>query len=339
MSSFDGNPHRVLWLAPRTVSVESFELREPRPGEVLVEAELSLISPGTERAFLLSLENAKSSYPATGGYSLVGRVAAHGEGVSTPPLGSRVVCPAPHASHALVAANRCVEVPEGLGSEEAAFFNLLAIALQGVRKARVELGEATVVFGCGLIGQCAMQIARLSGSTPVVGLDLNGWRREVAAHVSADTVLDPKTEAFPHALREVVAVAETNPHEAPQIVIEATGYPDAILSAMSVAGWMGRVVLLGSSRGTTEQVNFYRDVHKKGLTLIGAHASTIPREESSPGRWTWRSNVATVLRLLAQRRLNVAPLITHRVPAKDAAHIYGQIADWQPDVLGAVLYW
>jgi 2-desacetyl-2-hydroxyethyl bacteriochlorophyllide A dehydrogenase len=339
MSSFAGHPHRVLWLAPRTVAVEPFELREPRHGEVLVEAELSLISPGTERAFLLSLDNAKSSYPTTGGYSLVGRVVAHGDGVTTPHIGTRVVCAASHASHTLVSANRCVEVPDGLSSEDAAFFNLFAIALQGVRKARVELGEATVVFGCGLIGQCAMQIARLSGSVPVVALDLDASRRRLAETVSADVALDPRAEGFADALRNVTAVADANANEAPQVVIEATGYPDAILSAMSIAGWMARVVLLGSSRGTTEEVNFYRDVHKKGLSLIGAHASTIPREESHAGHWTWRSNVVTVLRLLQQRRLTVQPLITHRLAAKDAALIYSQIADWQPSVLGAILNW
>jgi len=339
MPSFAGNPHRVLWLAPRTVAVEPFELREPREGEVLVEAELSLISPGTERAFLLNLENAKTTYPRTGGYSLVGRVIAHGKGVTTPRMGARVVCPVSHASHALVAANQCVEVPDDLSSEEAAFFNLLAIALQGVRKARIELGEATVVFGCGLIGQCAMQIARLSGSVPVVALDFDASRRQLAESVSADVSLDPRAEGFEDALRQLVSPAAANANDAPQVVVEATGYPDAILSAMAIAGWMARVVLLGSSRGSTENVNFYRDVHKKGLTLIGAHASTIPREESYPGHWTWRANVVTVLRLLRQRRLNVRPLITHRVPAKDAPLVYGLIADWQPGVLGAILNW
>jgi threonine dehydrogenase-like Zn-dependent dehydrogenase len=108
---------------------------------------------------------------------------------------------------------------------------------------------------------------------------------------------------------------------------------------MDIAGWMARVVLLGSTRGTTKEVNFYRDVHKKGLVLLGAHASTIPGTDGYRGHWTWRANVRALLQLLANGRLNVRPLITHCVPAASAPGIYTQIADWSPLVLGALLLW
>jgi threonine dehydrogenase-like Zn-dependent dehydrogenase len=238
-----------------------------------------------------------------------------------------------------VSAERCVEVPEGLPSHEVAFFNLLTIAMQGIRKARIELGEAAVVLGAGLIGQCAMQLARLSGATPVVALDFDEGRRALAQSVSADVALDPRGDSFESALRSALGPARTSEHAMPEVVIEATGYPDAIQTAFKVAGWMARVVLLGSTRGNTNDVNFYRDVHKKGLVLIGAHASTIPGVDSYPGHWTWKANVRTALHLIANGRLNVGALITHRLPAEDAPMIYGQIAEWKPNVLGAILEW
>jgi len=339
MPNYATDPHRVLWLSPGTVAVEPFEPREPGDGEVLVRSEVSLISPGTERAFLLSLDNAKGTFPSTGGYSLVGTVIAQGKGVTKPAVGARIVCASSHASHATVRAERCVEVPSELPSETAAFFNLMAIAMQGIRKARIEIGESVVVFGAGLIGQCAMQLARASGATPVVALDLDAGRREHAAHVSADIAMDPKADGFESSLLDRVRSSANPPNGAPQVVIEATGYPDAILGAMSVAGWMARVVLLGSTRGETERVNFYRDVHKKGLVLLGAHASSIPGSESHPGHWTWVANVQLILRLLAAGRLNVTDLITDRVAAENAPSVYAKIAAWQPSVLGAILNW
>lgn len=332
----DVQARRVVWTQPGVVQMETVRLREPGPGEVLVAAEVSLISPGTERAFLLNLENTAGAFPRTGGYSLIGHVAALGPGVSTVEVGQRVACPASHMSHAVVRAERCVPVPSELSSERASFFNLGAIALQGVRKAGVELGEAVVVFGAGLIGLLAMRLAQLSGGLPSLSLDPQPWRRQVAERFGADAALDPRSENLAEALAEALQGA---PAGAPHVVIEATGFPEVIQQAFEVAGWMARVVLLGSSRGVTSQVNFYRDVHKKGLTLLGAHASTIPARDTAPGRWPWRQNVETVLRLIAADRLPVEQLITHRLPAEEAPAIYGEIAQWKPEVLGAILEW
>ncbi len=330
---------RVVWTAPGEVALEDISVREPHEGEVVVGAEATLISPGTERAFLLGLDNAKGAFPRASGYSYVGYIEEIGPGVETHAVGERVVCAASHMSHAVVAADRCVHVPAHVSSEDATFFNLATIALQGVRKARIELGEAVVVFGGGLIGLLAMTLARLSGAAPVITVDLHQSRRDFACEYGADKALDPRDDAFASYVREIVGHMETKGHDAPQVVIEATGFPEVIQEAFQVAGSMARVVLLGSSRGVTPKVDFYRDVHKKGLTLLGAHASTVPTHESSAGMWTWRDNVETALRLIEHGRLDVAPLVTDRLPAHKAPEIFGRIAEWDPAVLGAVLRW
>ena len=103
-----------------------------------------------------------------------------------------------------------------------------------------------------------------------------------------------------------------------QLLIEATGHPDAISTALEAAGSGARVVLLASTRGETPNVNFYRDVHKKGLILYGAHNSIRPRQESSPNFWTLEDDSLLLLSLITQKRFNVVPLISHRVPGEDA---------------------
>ncbi len=330
---------RVVWTAPGEVALEDIAVRDPHEGEVVVGAEATLISPGTERAFLLGLDNAKGAFPRASGYSYVGYIEEVGPGVDTHTVGERVVCAASHMSHAVVPADRCVHVPAHVPSEDATFFNLAAIALQGVRKAKVELGEAVVTFGGGLIGLLAMRLARLSGAAPAITVDLHESRRDFACEYGADRAVDPREDAFVDHIRDIVHHMEGKCRDAPHVVIEATGFPEVILEACHVAGPMARLVLLGSSRGVTTEVDFYRDVHKKGLTLIGAHASTIPDVESAAGLWTWRDNVETALRLMEHGRLDVQPLITDRLPAHKAPELFGRIAKWDPAVLGAILQW
>ena len=116
-------------------------------------------------------------------------------------------------------------------SEEAVFFNLGAIALQGVRKARIELGEATLVLGQGLIGLLSLQLAKLSGALPIIAADLTDSRLELAKSIGADAILNPEDTDFSEQLNAV-----TNGN-GPVVVIEATGHPDAVSTALDVAGW------------------------------------------------------------------------------------------------------
>ncbi|NJN84062.1 MAG: zinc-binding dehydrogenase [Caldilineaceae bacterium] len=125
----------------------------------------------------------------------------------------------------------------------------------------------------------------------------------------------------------------------PAVVIEATGYPDAIVSAFDLARPGGRVVLLGSTRGETDQVNFYRDVHKKGLVIIGAHDSTRPSVDSSAGWWTQLDDQRVAMRLLAAGRIQVASLITHRFKWCDVTASYELLKSWDLETLGMVLNW
>jgi threonine dehydrogenase-like Zn-dependent dehydrogenase len=134
-------------------------------------------------------------------------------------------------------------------------------------------------------------------------------------------------------------VARLCEDEGAAVVIEATGHPDAILTAFALARPGGRVVLLGSTRGETEQVNFYRDVHKKGLTIIGAHNMARPKVESYPGWWIAEDDQRVALKLLASGRLMVEPLITHRFGWQQAPQAYERLKAWDTNTLGMVLDW
>ena len=325
---------RVVWPSRAKVDLETFDVPPVGDDEVLVATDCTLISPGTERAFLLGLPNAQGRYPSRPGYSNIGTVIETGKAVTDWAVGDRVASTQGHTSHFVTAPNRLLKVPStDVPTEEAVFFNLGAIALQGVRKARIELGEATLVLGQGLIGLLAMQLSKLSGAIPVIAADLTDSRLELAKSIGADFALNPEDANFSDQLRDATH------GDGPAVVIEATGHPDAITTALDVAGQDGRMVLLASTRGETPSVNFYRDVHKKGLILYGAHNSIRPRHDSSPNFWTLEADSLLLLSLIAQKRFNVTPLISHRVPGKDAPKAYQLLMAWNPGLLGVVLQW
>lgn len=323
---------RVVFTQPGVAVLEACATPTVGADQLLIRTRVSLISPGTERAFFLSLPNTTNDYPHYPGYSTIGEVLACGANVTNWRVGQRVASATTHAQILAAPAHLCIPVPDGVADEEAAFFNLASIAMQGVRKARLELGEPVVVIGAGLIGLLALQLARLNGGLPVIGVDTDERRLAFAQQANADAT----RKVDEHLPAKVAELCEA-PGAA--VVIEATGHPEAILTAFALAKPGGRVVLLGSTRGETEQVNFYRDVHKKGLTVIGAHNSARPLVESAPGWWIAQADQRVALKLLATGRLTVRPFLTERFAWADAPRAYELLKRWDTSTLGMLLDW
>jgi 2-desacetyl-2-hydroxyethyl bacteriochlorophyllide A dehydrogenase len=318
-------------VAPEKGKVVLQEINVPNPGrqEVQVRVHASIISPGTERAFILNLPNTPGQYPFEPGYSAAGVIEKKGAAVTEFDEGDRVACfLVPHRSLANVGQELVVKISPQVTFEEAAFMSLGQIALQGVRKARIELGEEVLVFGLGLIGLLSVKLAKLSGAMHVAGADLNENRLKAALKHGADAAIDSSQAGW----LDKLAVR-------PHVVIESTGYPDAVGIALMAARPLGRVILLGSTRGDS-LVNFYRDVHRPGLTIIGAHAVlTLPKFESRPGFWTWREEAQCFISFLSNERINVLDLITDRIHPDKVQETYQRIVAWNPDILGCVIQW
>ena len=323
---------QVRFTAPGVAELVHSELPVCAPNQLLVRALASLISPGTERAFLLGLENTAQSFPMGAGYSMVAEVVEVGANVSGWTEGDRLAVPIEHQRIAAVRPEQCTPVPDDLTSEQACFFHMAAIALQGVRKARIELGEGVATLGAGIIGLLAMQWAKLNGAMPSLTLDVDDTRLTLAQELGADAALQMQGDY----LDRIAALCDGGK---PQVVVDATGHPAAVTSAFDMIAHHGRLVLLGSTRGNTPDVNFYRDVHKTGLTLIGAHNSVRPATDSSPGYWTTADDHRLALRCLASGRLRVAPLITRRFAWEDAPAAYAELTAWNPETLGLLLAW
>ena len=322
----------VIVAAPGIVRLESAELPALAVDEVLIQTTKTLISPGTERALLLKLPGFAVQYPKPTGYSHVGEIVKVGSSVDGLTVGDRVASRSRHASQVIAKAENCHKLDANINDEEATFFQLLAISLQAVRKTRLEVGEAAAVIGAGLVGLLALQVCRAAGALPAIAIDTDCGRLTRAERLGADTTVPAdQTADF---LLPSSALSNGLP-----VVIEATGNPSALETACQIAAFGGRLALLGSSRGATESFDFYKQVHKRGLTLIGAHISTTYRLAAAPGWWTQHEEQRTALRLIQNRRVAGQPLITHRFSFQDIHAAYELLTSWNPDAIGVVIDW
>lgn len=314
------------------VGYQEDDLPEPGAREIQVRAYASVISPGTERAFILNLENTDPNYPQWLGYSCAGIIEKVGTEVKEFVEGDRVACIMHHKSLGNINADNAVKIPDGLSFKEAAFIRLGVICMQGLRKADIELGEKVLVFGLGLIGQIVLQLAGNSGAIQVLGIDRVASKLKLASICGADGVLNSLDDCWMEKLRLMTD------GEGPHAVIECTGFPQPVTWALQAARKFGRVVLLGSTRGDVS-INFYKDAHKKGLKIIGAHISANPVFESHRNYWTFKDNACCFLQLLKHKKINIGPLITQEIVWDRALEAYEKLLSWESDMLAAVILW
>ena len=322
-----GSAQRVIARPGHLIEIESFEPRPPGHGEVLVATEATLISAGTELAML-----AEEHGPFCPGYSNVGRIVALGKDVEGFRVGDRVLSLGCHASHVTVSAEPAgvVPVPDGVSSEEAAFGVLGSVSAHGVRKARPEMGEYVLVTGMGVVGQLALQFAARAGCEVLIASDLSDRRLETAGRLAGAVTLNPTACDMPAEIERVTSGRGLD------CIIEASGYPDLLPGLFDMARIGGRIVLLGSIWHRTVEVDFM-PFHLKELTLIGAHQPKCPTTATPAYPWTQQYNRAQTLRMIADGRLNVRPLITHTMPYTEAAEAYRLLREEHDRALGIVL--
>jgi len=323
---------RVVFKRKNKVEIEDFPLEKIKTSQILIKTKNTLISPGTETAFLQALPNTPGKFPFYPGYSNAGSIIKFGRKVSKFKVDDRVVSRKNHASSVIATESDLIKIPENLSYEKAPFFALGSIAMQGIRKARVELGETIVVLGQGIIGNLALQLAKLSGGIPTVGVDLYDYRLNISKKCGADYIINPSEVDLKNAVNNITE------GKGADVVIEATGNPVAVSTAFELLRPYGRIILLGSVRGKSE-VDFYSTVHKKGLTVIGAHESIRPLQESSYGLWTEKKESSLTLKFICEGLLNVGDLITNTESFLNAREAYQKLIASKHNTLGVILSW
>ena len=190
------------------------------------------------------------------GYSISGVVIGAGEGVDKFQPGDHVAAAggglANHAEYVDVPVNLVVKMPEGLDFKQASTVTLGAIALQGVRRAELKLGEYCVVTGTGILGLLTIQLLRISGIR-VIAIDPDKNRLALAKELGAELILDPADENI---VRQVLNF--TNGHGTDAVIFTAaTSSSEPLSQAFQMCRRKGRVVLVGVSGMTIDRKDIY----------------------------------------------------------------------------------
>ena len=342
-----------------------------KSGQLLLRTRATLVSVGTERMLVefgkanlldkarqqpdkvrMVLEKVKTDgllptleavrnkldQPVALGYCNVGVVVEVGAGVEGVHVGDRVVSNGKHAEMVAVSKNLCARIPDGVSDEAAAFTVIGAIALQGIRLMAPSLGESIVVTGLGLIGLITVQLLRAHGCR-VLGIDFDADKLELARGFGAEIVDlshggDPVAAAFTFSRgRGVDGV----------LITASTKSNEPMHQAALMSRKRGRIVLVGVTGLELSRADFYeKELSFQVSCSYGPGRYDPLYEESGQDypfgfvRWTEQRNFEAILDMLADGRLNVEPLISHRFPLEQATQAYELLGSGK-GVLGIVL--
>lgn len=325
---------RIAFVGPGTAKLESYRLPALGSDEVLVRTLYTVLSAGTEKAFLLGESNTGGPFPRYLGYSACARVEACGDAVKSLKVGQRVIVyHGGHQTHTIQKESALHPVHKGVDSLDAAMVVIASMGLQGVRKSRLELGESGLVLGLGLLGLFAVQTMKAAGGSPVIAVDFSGKRLDLAMELGTQYGFSPEDPQLAQKVREVTRGRGAN------AVVEVTGSESALPLALKLASERGRIVLAGCTRQSTQPIDFYQLVHKPGVSIIGGHNYIRPDMDSSPGYWTRADDYRTLMDLILDGRVRVKPMISQVVPPEDCEAVYNRLARDRDFPLGTVFDW
>jgi predicted dehydrogenase/threonine dehydrogenase-like Zn-dependent dehydrogenase len=359
------------------ITVEEVPPPQLLPGCVLVRVAASLVSAGTERAsseFAAKnlLQKAKSrpdlvrevmakvqrdgllptiktvrsrlDQASTPGYSSAGIVIAVADDVRDIRVGDAVACAgAGHAVHA-----ECANVPRllvaripelSISLEHAAFSTVGAICLHGIRTAEVKLGDTVAVIGLGLLGQLTVQMLRATGAS-VLGLDIQPERAQLAAQLGAHAACSSSVEFRDLCLQRTLGRGVDS-----VLITAETPSSDPVNLAGEIARERAIVVAVGTVGMDIERKAYYeKELDFRISRSYGPGRYDTAYEQKGRDypigyvRWTETRNMEAFLQLLAEKKLNLTPLITHRYPIDQAEQAYRVITgELRDSFLGVII--
>jgi len=346
-------PEELLLVGPRDVRLITYEETRLHPDEIRATAILSGISHGTElnlyrgtspfhdkqfdpnlRLFVPVSESVM--YPARLGYEWVGRVTEVGSAVSGLVPGDLIHLPFGHrATHIARPTERTmigdiVPLPSSLDLDSAVILALAGVALQAVHDAHIKVGDHVAIFGLGVIGLLAVQLARLNGALRVDAVDPLPRRRALAEAFGADRTLDPTTCDVAREIKSETAECGAD------VAIELSGSAAALHEAIRCVQVAGTVVAGGYYQDGAAPLRLGEEWHHNRITLVSSMGVWDCPHRDYPA-WDRARIHATATHYLATGQIHSEGLISHRFPFARAAEAYALIDQHPDEVVKVVL--
>jgi threonine dehydrogenase-like Zn-dependent dehydrogenase len=344
-----------------TISVASFDVPTPGPGQILVRTKVTQVSAGSEMNMVRHRRNATAEQraalaPSGLGYTAVGEVAAVGAGVTDFAPGDHVLCNGNHASHWLItpAAKQdeasipqqyyIERVPAGVSDTEACFAILGDVALHGVRLAQLQIGESVAIHGLGVVGLLTLQLCRLSGGHPLIGVDLVESRMAQAKALGADHLVDARAEDVVAQIRSLTqipfrwrgALPGLEPGAGAEVQLHCTSYIGNYPTLIRAAADRGRIILVGATAGSVAIES--QELFRRELTLRGSYQTGMI-DPYPYWPWSRARNRHVMLDLIARKQIEVNGLVSHIVPHTEAPALYDLMAQGGEGWLSVFFTW
>jgi len=313
----------IFHVAPHTVALREVRPAKPGPGELLVRAHCSAISPGTESLIFrggvpenLKLDEQLASldghfrYPFKYGYALVGEVIGVGSREDRRWQGRRVFAFHPHQTEAVIGKRYCHLLPEGMPADRALFLANMETALNLVMDAAPLTGERGMVFGQGVVGLLAAAVLGQFPLEELITADPVPLRRELSQKLGVSLAIDPSRGRELAVLEDCLFDGDQSGLD---FAIEVSGQIEGLNQAIRLCGFDSRIVV-GSWYGRNAGlVDLGGHFHRRRIKLISSQVSTI--DPALSGRWSKERRLALALDWLDR----VAPeqFITHRFGPAD----------------------
>jgi L-iditol 2-dehydrogenase len=188
------------------------------------------------------------------------------------------------------------KIPSGVSMEEAALSEPTACVVHAiVETTPICPGDVVVVQGPGTMGLLATQIAKAMGAGKVIvtGVSSDRWRLDIAEKIGADATIDVQSDS-----QAVQTVRDLSDGLGADVVIEASGACAACSQALEFVKVAGHISLVGV-RGKSTEIDLDPMIEKE-LTMTGTWGTL-------PSSWV------TTLRLMESKKINLNPLITHKI--------------------------
>jgi predicted dehydrogenase len=267
--------------------------------------------------------------PTPLGYSGAGVVEQCGIAATEFSPGDRVACIgqgfASHAEFVSIPVNLACRIPDGVSEQEAAFGMLGIIALHGVRSANLTFGSKVVVMGLGLLGLLTIQMLRAYGCE-VIALDPSADKVDLALKYGFKQITTDTSELAR------MSDTHTGGYGADAVIITAASKDRGpVDQAIQLCRPKGRIVVVGTA-----------DIHPDRNELWLKEIELVVSKAAGPGsldpiyeiegvdlpigdvRWTQKRNLQEFLRLIADKKIDVQSLITHRFNIAQAEDVYAQ---------------
>ena len=212
-------------------------------------------------------------------------------------------------------AHSCFPVPDSVDDESAALLEPLGVAVHAVDLAKIKVASSVAILGAGPIGLLLLQLAKLSGASPIFVTDMLPWRLAVAGKYGGVPIRCDESDP-------VARIQKETHGRGVDVTIEAAWADHSVAQATEMARLGGRVVLVGIP-GDDHLAMKHSTARRKGLTIMMSRRMkhAYPR----------------AIRLAEQGSVDLTGLVSHRFPLKKAAEAFALNSAYRDKVVKVMI--